>query len=523
MQLRRVAAIAVVAVSALSEAGRSSVSAAPVAGLNTSSVGENPTWFEGQVDGFVTGEDCPPPSSAPVYFRDDAVVVLEPEPGFADVVAAVIASVVATPVTVEDVAVDRGVRRLLFSSPQDPVQLTELVHAFQDLGYPVDVDYLHAILPNYQAKPDDLPTPADGDPGINIPSTGGQVAVIDVGVDEWNTFTLRPDAAGPFPAAAYIDPFSAPEFAGHGPFIADLIRRYANETTVELWPVAAADDPRIPGAYVSGGIDEFSLLTTIAEATGREVNETGDGYVYLGQPFDVLNLSLGGYGCAVYPHVPLGVLLAEQAPGTLIVAAAGNDGWEQYLFPAAFADIGLADELDARSPSEFHNLVFDELQSGTVPPGFRSAAPASSAPGPPPLPIPDLLRALSESVASVGSATPADELPGQLAEEVTAKAHPDGDCFSNRGSWVTTWAPGAFQIGQLSLGDWNMWSGSSFAAPRFTAAVLAAGAVAHRSPLDFWRDPASRTSAPYEQVGHPFIQFGLSPVLDSDSPECVTP
>ena len=122
------------------------------------------------------------------------------------------------------------------------------------------------------------------------------------------------------------------------------------------------------------------------------------------------------------------------------------------------------------------------------------------------------------AVVSVGSATPPDELPG---DRDTDKADARGDCFSNRGGWVAAWAPGAFQIGRLADdGRWYYWSGTSFAAPRFTAAILSASGFAGRTPLAFWRKEPSRDSAMYAAVGHPFIQFGLTPVLDSDSKPC---
>ena len=133
-------------------------------------------------------------------------------------------------------------------------------------------------------------------------------------------------------------------------------------------------------------------------------------------------------------------------------------------------------------------------------------------------PIADVLATLAPAVVSVGSATPT--VPAGAVNPGRASA--DGDCFSNRGPWVTAWAPGAFQISQYPPAEWKMWSGTSFATPRFAAAI-AGTTPAGRHTLDFWQTPRSRDPGSYLAAGHDEIQFGLVPTLQYDSPGCYPP
>jgi hypothetical protein len=480
--------------------------------------GTVPAWWTTLPPGFIRdASSCPEPTGAPIHYRDNAVVVFETQNGAAAVIASMLSSLLGVPI---DAATDDadGIQRLVFPS-QVQATLVPVVGGLQDAGFPVDFDYLHAILPNYQVKPDDTPSPVPtGDPGVNISSSGGLAGVIDVDFADMPSFSVHLPADADI--TAYEQPFDVDEFRGHGPFIADLIKRYANETTVELWPVAGANaspDPKAPGGTIGGAIDDFSLLERIAAATGRQLEKLvvpgtdSPRYIYTrAESLGVLNLSLGGFGCAIYPHLPLAALLAEQTE-TLIVAAAGNDGSEHYHFPAAFAaaldgSTPLADEIANRAASSRAGDVAAAISANSDSGRARLAT------------TPDELirRDIAPAVVSVGSATPAAELPGGQAVG-PASAHPDGDCFSNRGRWVNTWAPGARQIGQLEAGnDWFYWSGTSFAAPRFTAAVFGASGSG-ASPRDFWvqqgKDPAR-----YAAAGHPSIQFGSGPVADYQPP-----
>ena len=56
----------------------------------------------------------------------------------------------------------------------------------------------------------------------------------------------------------------------------------------------------------------------------------------------------------------------------------------------------------------------------------------------------------------------------------------DHDIFSNHGSWVHDWFPGADQIGPLLHRRWGKWSGTSFAVPR-CAATLVSGVFPKQS------------------------------------------
>ncbi|MGH8911619.1 MAG: S8 family serine peptidase, partial [Acidimicrobiia bacterium] len=78
--------------------------------------------------------------------------------------------------------------------------------------------------------------------------------------------------------------------------------------------------------------------------------------------------------------------------------------------------------------------------------------------------------------------------------------------FSNRGSWLTAWAPGvdirsiyptdlkyeyhdtSGPVGTLDFDGLAEWSGTSFAAPYAAASILAHAAVRDLSPRDAWAD-----------------------------------
>jgi hypothetical protein len=466
--------------------------------------GTLPKWFTDETRGIVTdAESCPDPTGAPMHYRDDALVMFEPRAGAATAIATVLNDHgLPARVADDDKQQQVGIQRLVVGERPS----VDVVHALQNQGVAIDFDYLHAPLPNYQPKPDDIPTPAPGDPNIQLGKTAGTIAVVDVGVDSWEGFTVQPSPFTPN-AALHVDPFAAVEYHNHGPFIADLLHRYAAAATVELWPVAgAAENPSSGSAAIPGAIDEFSLLSAIAGATHRQ--RVGDKFVYPDKALEILNLSLGGYGCGVYPHAALAALLAENAAHTLYVAAAGNDGEEHYLFPAAFAAGNQLVTEVANRPAPPQGVVDDVATALGSTPNSSLAIVGK---------LDELITRVAGAMVSVGSATPQDEWPATLA---TDKADPNGDCFSNRGSWVLAWAPGAFQISRLDERGWYYWSGTSFATPRFSAAVLEASGNASMSPRDFWDDASAHDATTYEAVGYESIRFGLTPTKDFQSPGC---
>ena len=127
----------------------------------------------------------------------------------------------------------------------------------------------------------------------------------------------RPDEDGD----RFLDPA-----AGHGTFIAGLIEREAPGCRLELISVLTT--------YGDGSEDV--IAHALQELAGRPDAERPD----------LVNLSFGGYtaiGMAALAHA----VTELRRGGTIVVAAAGNDGSCAPLFPAAFPDVIGVGALDA--------------------------------------------------------------------------------------------------------------------------------------------------------------------------------
>ncbi len=108
--------------------------------------------------------------------------------------------------------------------------------------------------------------------------------------------------------------------AGHGTFVAGIIRQYA------------------PAAEVicRGTLDSMGIIDDATLA--------GTLYSLLGEHLDVLNLSLGGYTFASEPTgLPTTIAalraLRDENPRLVIVAAAGNHNRAERFYPAAWPDV----------------------------------------------------------------------------------------------------------------------------------------------------------------------------------------
>jgi hypothetical protein len=408
-------------------------------------------------------------------------VILERVPGEADTVAGLLGTT-ADPVGPADflggvytIDVDPSIDDGSSSSP-----FALQLRALQRAGVAIDREYIAAPLPNYQPKPDSAPVldvgapaPPDGvDPGDG---DGVRVVVVDVGTTAADTAVL--DASSDYVAAADLARFQAFDassiYREHGGFAASLVDRYLPAARVELWPLPAAP---LLEADPNPGVAESDLLAVLAAAVGRRT--VGTSWTLTDVP-EMVNLSLGGYGCVDLAHLTLAALLDEITAGgsSLVAAAAGNDGTADLVFPAAFA----SDEVVAE--------IATVVAQAPVDPDIASAAAGAnlttSAVSP-------LLERVTSYVTSVGSATdPGDPEFGGASP----------DCFSNSG-WVDIFTPGADQVAGYSASStgWASWSGTSFATPRFVAAIVRSAGASSQSAAEFWSSGAGRTVGNYAAV-----------------------
>ena len=119
------------------------------------------------------------------------------------------------------------------------------------------------------------------------------------------------------------------QVAGHGTFIAGVLRQAAPDADIVAWRIAASDGT----AHES---DVVNALTGIAELARRHAHGEPEGL-----PLDVLSLSMG-----YYHETPMDDLLIDKTLpellavmgrcGTIVVCSAGNDATARPMFPAAF-------------------------------------------------------------------------------------------------------------------------------------------------------------------------------------------
>jgi len=158
------------------------------------------------------------------------------------------------------------------------------------------------------------------------------VGVLDTGIDPQDWFrgrwtpvpgTTENDVAelvGPGPGLR--------DQAGHGSFIAGTVLQHAPGAEVVVDRLEESD----------GGISDWHLHHRLARLLDP-VNQ-----------IDVLNLSFGGYTSDNLQMPGLGGMLAAALaanPDLVVVASAGNDGWDRPLWPAAQPGVVGVGALDA--------------------------------------------------------------------------------------------------------------------------------------------------------------------------------
>jgi subtilisin family serine protease len=171
--------------------------------------------------------------------------------------------------------------------------------------------YCPATEPMLPAQPvqDPAVSPAPGCDGINV-----KVAVVDTGFAHvppkpWMIGVTGP--AEPVLSGGFIR-----RYAGHGLFVASTIRGIAREAAVKVWQV-----------FDKAGTNfETDVVNTLDE-------------VLAWQP-DVISLSAGTHTLNDQGLLSFKVFVAKmtaQLPGTVLVAAAGNDGRDWKFSPASLA------------------------------------------------------------------------------------------------------------------------------------------------------------------------------------------
>lgn len=160
--------------------------------------------------------------------------------------------------------------------------------------------------------------PAIGDPSAG---TDVQVSVVDTGLIDgasaWAPWIdgVEPDTNADVEDPDRVRPGFADPYAGHGTFVAGVIRCLAPASRVVV-------EREIE---VSGFVRESSLITQIHDALSRSP--------------DVISMSAGGYTRGNVPSLAFQALWEErlsQLGGVAFVAAAGNDARTAPFWPAAF-------------------------------------------------------------------------------------------------------------------------------------------------------------------------------------------
>lgn len=224
---------------------------------------------------------------------------------------------------------ERDLQILILPQP-DAGQVIATATQIRSDGLDASPHYVMVPTPSWKFGPggDVEPIPPDtlGTPQGVLGESDGTVTVIDTGGPVDQAGDPLP-MVGPYSVAEIVsnpladesEPLLGPELAGHGIFVAGIVKDLAPRVEVTLWRAQFSGDLRA---------DELSVIGALQRASvGRELG--------------VLNLSLGTYACTA-ELVPLGLDAALQTSGaTAIVAAAGNDGHtggqtDPPMYPGAF-------------------------------------------------------------------------------------------------------------------------------------------------------------------------------------------
>ncbi len=157
-----------------------------------------------------------------------------------------------------------------------------------------------------------------------------RVAVIDTGLASTLTGAMSPSEAVDdfdWDGDGYLDPV-----AGHGTFIAGLIRRVAPEVAVGV----------VQALSSFGDGDEMEVCCQISDLCSSDI------------PPHIISLSFSGYTLEK-PNMLKNALKKAQKKGIVVVASAGNDGIDREAYPAAFPGVIAVAALGPEGPAAFSN------------------------------------------------------------------------------------------------------------------------------------------------------------------------
>ena len=224
---------------------------------------------------------------------------------------------------------DQRITRLHLD-PAKKVDLVDVVTTATRGQRPRGVTLNHVLrgVPGYAGGPMGVPTPANpvAAPGASLAGSGSVVAVLDTGVSSAHPW-FAPGSWLPvdgLPTDDEVDHDSDYELdaqAGHGTFVAGVVRRESPAATLLLGRVLGSD----------GLCTELALVDAIDKVRRTATRR--------GLTVDVLNLSLGGYLLHDRPSPHVSKALRRLGRDTVVVASAGNAGGDEPYYPAAGDDV----------------------------------------------------------------------------------------------------------------------------------------------------------------------------------------
>ena len=197
-------------------------------------------------------------------------------------------------------------------------------------GPSVGVNHIFVGEPVYAFGPADAPHPIDPMPDAVhethrvLPGAGVTVLVLDTGMAHPDSAGSDRDPLDDHPRDGLLD-----AQAGHGTFVADVIRRIAPGAEIDVKRVLDGD----------GVVDEYTLVTALD-----------------GCQADIVNLSLGGFTAGDTPPIALAKAIAALDRRIAVVAAAGNESRARPFWPAALKRVVSVAAVDRNgAPAPFSN------------------------------------------------------------------------------------------------------------------------------------------------------------------------